>query len=63
MPNPTLDKITRNIILLKNGDSSMAERMSRSDRDSDLLAEWFQNPLKTRLTRLTLVKQAPDATC
>jgi hypothetical protein len=24
-------------------DSSVAERMSRSDGDSDLLAEWFQN--------------------
>jgi hypothetical protein len=43
MPNPTLDQITGNIILLENGDSSVPERMSRSDRDSDLLAEWFQN--------------------
>src|SRR5271156_5138655 len=43
MPNPTLDQITRNKILLKNGDSPVPERMSRSDRDSDLLAEWFQN--------------------
>lgn len=43
MPNPTLDQVTGNIILLENGNSSVSERMSRSDRDSDLLAEWFQN--------------------
>ena len=43
MPSPTLDQITGNIILLKNGNSSVAERMSRSDWDSDLLAEWLQN--------------------
>ena len=43
MPNPTLDQVTRNTILLENGDSSVAERMSRSDRDSDLFAEWLQN--------------------
>lgn len=39
MPNPTLDQVTRNEILLENGDSPMSKRMSRSDRDSDLLAE------------------------
>ena len=43
MPNPTLDQITRNTILLENGDSSVPERMSGSDRDSDLLAQWLQN--------------------
>ena len=43
MPNPALDQITGNTILLENGDSSVPERMSRSDRDSDFLAEWFQN--------------------
>ena len=43
MPNPTLDQITGNITLLKNGNSPVAERMSRSDRNSDLLAEWIQN--------------------
>lgn len=43
MLNPTFDQITRNKILLENGDSPVPERMSRSDRDSDLLAEWLQN--------------------
>src|SRR5579863_4165610 len=43
MPNPTLDQITGNITLLKNGNSSVTERMSRPFRNSDLLAEWFQN--------------------
>jgi len=43
MPNPTLDQITRNPILLENGNSPVAERMGRSDWDSDLLAEWLQN--------------------
>ena len=43
MPNPTLNQVTRNKILLKNGDSPVPERMSRSDWDSDLLAEWLQN--------------------
>src|ERR1700756_227769 len=42
MPNPTLDQITENITLLKNGNSSVSERMRRSDRDSDL-AKWLQN--------------------
>src|SRR5271168_5192248 len=43
MPNPTLDQITRNEILLEHGDSPVPERMSRSDWDSELLAEWLQN--------------------
>jgi hypothetical protein len=43
MPNPTLDQVTGNTTLLENGDSPVPERMSRSDRDSDLLAEWLQN--------------------
>ena len=43
IPNPTLDQVSRNIILLKNGYSAVSERMSRSDWNSDLLAEWFQN--------------------
>jgi hypothetical protein len=41
MPNPTLDQITRKKILPEYGDSPVPERMSRSDRDSDLLAEWL----------------------
>src|ERR1700722_13088219 len=43
MPNPTLNQVTGNITLLKNGNSSVTERMSRSIRNSDLLAEWLQN--------------------
>src|SRR5271170_4594908 len=43
MPNPTLDQITWNAILLENGDSPVSECMSRSDRDSDLLAERLEN--------------------
>src|ERR1700733_6122852 len=43
MPNPTLDQVTRNTILLENRDSPVSERMSRSDRDPDLPAQWFQN--------------------
>src|SRR5277367_4873063 len=43
MPNPTLDQVTGNTTLLENGDSPVPERMSRSDWDSDLLAEWLQN--------------------
>jgi hypothetical protein len=43
MPNPTLDQITRNIILLENGDFPVSKRMSRSGWNSGLLAEWFQN--------------------
>jgi len=43
MPNPTLDQITGNITLLKYGNSSVSECMSRSFRNSDLLAEWLQN--------------------
>src|ERR1700731_3043708 len=43
MPNPTLDQITGNITLLKNGNSSVSKRMSRSFGNSDLLAEWLQN--------------------
>jgi hypothetical protein len=43
MPNPTLDQVSRNTILLENGDSPVSERVSRPERNSDLLAEWFQN--------------------
>src|SRR5580658_574706 len=43
MPNPTLDQVTGHTTLLENGHSPVPERMSRSDWDSDLLAEWFQN--------------------
>ena len=43
MPNPTLDQITGNITLLKNGNSSVSKRMSRSFGNSDLLAERLQN--------------------
>src|ERR1700728_421081 len=43
MPNPTLDQIPRNTILLKDLDSPVSERMSRSNRDPDLPAKWFQN--------------------
>jgi hypothetical protein len=43
MPNPTLDQITRNAVLLENEDSSVPESMSCPDRNSNLLAEWLQN--------------------
>jgi hypothetical protein len=43
MPNPTLDQITGNKILLEDGNSPVSERLSRSDRASDLIAEWLRN--------------------
>jgi len=43
MPNPTLDQITGNVVLLENGNSPVSESMSRSDRDSDFSAERLQN--------------------
>jgi hypothetical protein len=43
MPNPTLNQIIGNTTLLKDGNSSVPERMSCSDRDSGLLAERLQN--------------------
>ncbi|HXN26063.1 MAG TPA: hypothetical protein VN902_03010 [Candidatus Acidoferrales bacterium] len=44
MPNPTLDQVTRNKVLLENGNTSVPERMSRSDWDSDLFAEIASRP-------------------
>ena len=48
MPNPTLDQTVGNITLLKNGNSSVTERMSRSFWNSDLLDNVsFHNPSLT----------------
>jgi hypothetical protein len=48
MPNPTLDQTVGNITLLKNGNSSVTERMSRSFWNSDLLDNVsFHNPRLT----------------
>jgi|HubBroStandDraft_4_1064222.scaffolds.fasta_scaffold34740_3 hypothetical protein len=43
MPNPTLNQIIRDTILLENGNFSVSARMSRADRNSNLCAEWLQD--------------------
>jgi hypothetical protein len=43
MPNPTLNQITRNAVLLKDRYTAVTERMSRPDRNPDLFADRLQN--------------------
>jgi hypothetical protein len=63
MPNPTLDQIWH-AILLENGNSPVSERVSCSDRDSDLLAEQLQKvaihvPIDQR-SSVAALKTRPD---
>src|ERR1700719_825276 len=56
MPNPTLDQITGNITLLKYGNSSVSERMRRSDRDSAL---FLQSGFRTKRFTFPLTGGVP----
>ena len=43
MPNPTLNQITRNAVLLKDGYPAVTECMSRPDRNPNLFIDRLQN--------------------